>query len=54
MGLPHWLMTDEMALYVLGNFEWHRREVEFPPLPLLSDYEDLCPSFDLAVAEEYA
>ncbi|KAJ8433471.1 hypothetical protein Cgig2_020643 [Carnegiea gigantea] len=54
MRLPHWLTTDEMALSVLGNFKWHHREVAFPPLPLLSDHEDLCSSFDLAVAEEYA
>ena len=47
-------MMDEMTLYVLGNFEWYCREVAFPPLPLPSDYEDLCPGFDLAMAEEYA
>ncbi|KAJ8433501.1 LOW QUALITY PROTEIN: hypothetical protein Cgig2_018035 [Carnegiea gigantea] len=37
------LTTDEMALYVMDNFEWYRREVAFPPLHLLFDYEDLCP-----------
>ncbi|KAJ8437466.1 hypothetical protein Cgig2_012906 [Carnegiea gigantea] len=44
---------DEMALYVLGNVDWYRRRVTFPPLPLSSDYEDLCLDFGLAVAEEY-
>ncbi|KAJ8419411.1 hypothetical protein Cgig2_025508 [Carnegiea gigantea] len=48
------LMTDEMAFYVLGNFEWYRREVAFPPLPLPYDYEELCLDFVLAEAEEYA
>jgi len=42
---------DEMTLYILDNFEWYRREVAFPPLHLLFDYEDLCPGFDMAVAE---
>ncbi|KAJ8435893.1 LOW QUALITY PROTEIN: hypothetical protein Cgig2_010926 [Carnegiea gigantea] len=43
-----------MALYMLGNFEWYRKEVVFPPRPLPSDYEELCPGFVLAAAEEYA
>ena len=51
---PCSLMTDEMALYVLGNFELYRKEVAFPPLPLMSDYEVLCLGFDLVVVEEYA
>ncbi|KAJ8428431.1 hypothetical protein Cgig2_003133 [Carnegiea gigantea] len=54
MGFPCSLTMDEMALYVLGNFEWYRREVAFPPPPLPSDYEDLCPDFNMAMAEEYA
>ena len=54
MGFPCSLTTDEMALYMLGNFEWHRREVVFPPAPLPYDYKELCPDFSLAVAEEYA
>jgi len=37
-----------------GNFDWYCMEVAFPPLPLLSNYEDLCPGFDLDVAEGYA
>ncbi|KAJ8438645.1 hypothetical protein Cgig2_016391 [Carnegiea gigantea] len=53
-GFPRSLKTDEMALYVLKNFEWYRKEVAFPPLLLPSDYEDLYPDFDLAVAEEIA
>ena len=51
-GFPCILKIDEMTLYVLENFEWHPREVAFSPLPLPSDYEDLCPNFDLATAEE--
>ncbi|KAJ8429284.1 LOW QUALITY PROTEIN: hypothetical protein Cgig2_016322 [Carnegiea gigantea] len=43
-----------MALYVLGNFEWYRMKVSFPPHPLPSDYEELCSDFALAEAEEYA
>ncbi|KAJ8433286.1 hypothetical protein Cgig2_014195 [Carnegiea gigantea] len=54
MGFPCSLMMDEIAPYVLGNFKWYHREVAVPPLPLPSDYKDLCSSFDLAVAEEYA
>ena len=54
MGFPHSLPTDEMALYVLGNFEWYRKEVAFQPLSLPSDYEELCPNFVLAKAADYA
>ncbi|KAJ8430365.1 hypothetical protein Cgig2_007595 [Carnegiea gigantea] len=54
MGFPRSLTTDEMALYVLGNFEWYSREVTFPPFPLQSDYEELYSDFVLAAAEEYA
>ncbi|KAJ8431000.1 hypothetical protein Cgig2_025682 [Carnegiea gigantea] len=52
MVFTHSLKTDEMALYVLENFEWDRREVVVTPLPLLYDYKDLCPDFNLAAAEE--
>ncbi|KAJ8434186.1 LOW QUALITY PROTEIN: hypothetical protein Cgig2_004657 [Carnegiea gigantea] len=52
MGFPRSLTTDEMMLYVLGNFEWYHGKVVFPPCPLPYDYEELCPDFDLAVAEE--
>jgi len=52
MGFPHSLKTDEVALYVLENFEWYCRKVVFHPLPLPSDYRDLCPDFDLAVARK--
>ncbi|KAJ8426088.1 LOW QUALITY PROTEIN: hypothetical protein Cgig2_006569 [Carnegiea gigantea] len=47
-------MTDEMGLYILGNFEWYHIEVVFPPGPLPYNYKGLCLDFDLAVAEEYA
>ena len=54
MGFPCSLTTDEMAHYVLGNFERYHRKVVFPPHPLLFDYEGLCLDLVLAVAEEYA
>ncbi|KAJ8441292.1 hypothetical protein Cgig2_013399 [Carnegiea gigantea] len=54
MGFPRSLTMDEMTLYVLGNFEWYRKKVVFPPRPLPSDYEELCTDFVLAEAEEYA
>jgi len=54
MGFPRSLTTDEMVLHVLGNFKWYRMDIAFPSLLLPADYEDLCPGFDLAVAEEYA
>ncbi|KAJ8434327.1 hypothetical protein Cgig2_010944 [Carnegiea gigantea] len=54
MGFPCSLTTDEMAHYVLGNFEWYHREVVFPPRPLPFNYEELYPNLILVVAEEYA
>ncbi|KAJ8425979.1 hypothetical protein Cgig2_029026 [Carnegiea gigantea] len=54
MMFPRFLMTDEMALYILENFEWYRREVAFPPLPLPTNYKDLCLDFNLAAAKEAA
>jgi len=52
MVFSRFLRTDEMTLYVLDNFEWDRREVTFPSLPLLYDYKDMCLDFDLTAAEE--
>jgi len=43
-----------MAQYVAYHFEWDRCRVSFPPLPLLNDVQALCPSYELAVAEEAA
>ncbi|KAJ8444463.1 hypothetical protein Cgig2_024027 [Carnegiea gigantea] len=51
MVFPRTLNVDEMALYILENFEWYWREVVFPPLPFPYDYKDLCLDFDLATAE---
>ena len=48
------MATDEMALYILDNFEWYRREVVLPTGPLSCDYRELCPDFSLTVAEVYA
>ncbi|KAJ8434782.1 hypothetical protein Cgig2_033732 [Carnegiea gigantea] len=47
-------MTDEMALYILGNFKWCRREVVLPSHLLSSDYDELFSNFVCAVAKEYA
>ncbi|KAJ8444806.1 hypothetical protein Cgig2_014995 [Carnegiea gigantea] len=46
--------TNEMAQHVAYHFEWVRRGVAFPPLPLPNDFQALCPSYELAVAEEFA
>lgn len=43
-----------MAQYVARNFEWDRRGVSFPSLPLSNDFQALCSSFELAVAKEAA
>ncbi|KAJ8435828.1 hypothetical protein Cgig2_017123 [Carnegiea gigantea] len=48
------LSTGEMAEYVVYHFEWDRREVTFPPLPFPNDFQALCPSYELAMAEEAA
>ncbi|KAJ8422193.1 hypothetical protein Cgig2_011945 [Carnegiea gigantea] len=54
MVFPHSLKTNAISLYILEKFEWYRRGVAFPPLPLPSDYEDLCSDFNLAATEEAA
>ncbi|KAJ8423406.1 LOW QUALITY PROTEIN: hypothetical protein Cgig2_030573 [Carnegiea gigantea] len=40
MTLPHFLDTKD------------RRGIAFPPLPLLKDFQTLCPDFELAVAKQ--
>lgn len=52
MGFPRSFGSVKMAWYVLPNFEWDRRGVSFPPLPLPDDHQALCPDFKLAEAEE--
>ena len=54
MAFPCSLSTGEMADYVAYHFEWDRRGVAFPPLPLPNDFQALCPSYKLVVAEEAA
>jgi len=46
------LSTKEMAEYVVRHFEWDRHGVAFPLSPLLKDFQALCPSYELAIAEE--
>jgi len=41
-----------MGEYVTRHFTWDRRRVTFPLSPLPKDFQALCPSFELAVAEE--
>ena len=50
------LSTKEMAEYVICHFAWDRRGVAFPPSPpspLPKDFQALCSSHELVVAEEY-
>ena len=54
MAFPRSLSTMEMAEYVAYHFEWDRCRVTFPPSPLPRDFLALCPSYELAVAEEAA
>ncbi|KAJ8444801.1 LOW QUALITY PROTEIN: hypothetical protein Cgig2_014990 [Carnegiea gigantea] len=54
MAFPCSLSTSEMAQYVAYHFEWDRRGVTFPLLPLPNDFQALCQSYELAVAEEFA
>ena len=53
MGFPYSLGMEEMALYILDNFEWHHREVVFPTGPLPYDYGELRPDLSLNVAKVY-
>ncbi|KAJ8439689.1 hypothetical protein Cgig2_010186 [Carnegiea gigantea] len=50
-GFEAWTAMGE---YVIRHFEWDRRGVVFLPSPLPKDFQALCPSFELAVAEEAA
>ncbi|KAJ8423083.1 hypothetical protein Cgig2_032283 [Carnegiea gigantea] len=54
MAFPYSLSTSEMARYVARNFEWERRGVSFPPLPLPNDFLALCSSYEHAMAKEAA
>ncbi|KAJ8426754.1 hypothetical protein Cgig2_029423 [Carnegiea gigantea] len=46
------LDTKAMGEYVTRHFAWDRRGVPSPPSPLPKDFQALCPSFELAVAEK--
>ncbi|KAJ8438374.1 LOW QUALITY PROTEIN: hypothetical protein Cgig2_006292 [Carnegiea gigantea] len=52
MTFPHFLSTKEMTEWVVYHFEWDRRGVVFPSSLLPKDFPALCPSYELAVAEE--
>ncbi|KAJ8436181.1 hypothetical protein Cgig2_010425 [Carnegiea gigantea] len=51
MAFPCSRGTNEIAQYVIRNFDWDRRRVSFPLSPLLNDFQALCLSYELAVAE---
>jgi len=48
------LSASEMGQYVAYHFEWNQRGVTFPLLPLSNDFQALCLSYELVVAEEAA
>ncbi|KAJ8435834.1 LOW QUALITY PROTEIN: hypothetical protein Cgig2_003857 [Carnegiea gigantea] len=52
MAFPRSLKTGEIAEYDAYHFEWDRRGVAFPSLPLPNDFQALCPSYELAIAKE--
>ena len=54
MDFPHSLSTGEMAEYVTCHFQWDRHAAAFPSLPLPKDFQALCLSYELVVAEEVA
>jgi len=41
-----------MAEYIVRHFEWDWRGMAFHPSPLPKDFQALCPSYELVVAEE--
>ncbi|KAJ8425916.1 hypothetical protein Cgig2_033857 [Carnegiea gigantea] len=51
--LENCLLTGRW-LNTLSTFEWDRRGIAFPPSPLPKDFQGLCPSYELAMAEEAA
>ncbi|KAJ8442977.1 LOW QUALITY PROTEIN: hypothetical protein Cgig2_019550 [Carnegiea gigantea] len=48
------ILTNKMAQCVAYHFEWDQCGVAFSPLPLANDFQALCPSFELVVAEKAA
>jgi len=54
MAFPHSLNTGGMAEYVAYHFEWDRCGAAFLPSLFPKDFQALCPSYELAVAEEAA
>ncbi|KAJ8427243.1 hypothetical protein Cgig2_016935 [Carnegiea gigantea] len=52
MVFPDFLSTEQAVDYVRATFRWHLSEVSRPFRPLPENYHDLCPYFDLDMAEE--
>jgi len=49
MVFPYYLNTEEVANHVWEAFNWWERDcVDAPqlPLPLLEDYQRICPNFN--------
>jgi len=47
MTFPRFLSTSEMAQSVAYHFEWDRRGVALPPLPLQNDFKAYARVMDL-------
>ena len=54
MAFLHSLGTTAIIEYGIRSFTWDRRGVAFPSSPLPKDFQAICPSFELAVAEKAA
>ncbi|KAJ8434527.1 hypothetical protein Cgig2_030150 [Carnegiea gigantea] len=54
MAFPHSLDAKAMGEFVTRHFSWDRRGIAFPSSPLPKDFQNLCPGFELAVAEQAA
>ena len=54
MAFPRSLNAREITEYIAYYFEWDLLGVAFPSLPLPNDFQALCPSYELAVADDAA
>ncbi|KAJ8433988.1 hypothetical protein Cgig2_012681 [Carnegiea gigantea] len=43
-----------MVAYIIRHFTWDRHGFAFPPSPIPKDFQALCPSYELVMAEEAA
>jgi len=54
MVFPYYFNTGQMTQYAWETFNWCLRSAARPPWPLHENYDDLCPYFIWAGAEEVA